>query len=164
MRQHVTRLWHGMPRNGCGHVVSSLMPLGAIMCYLRVRSVQASSFLMEVVSYNTLVAALARQRRWQSAFAAAMSAPVQDKCERQAHRHTHTHTERCAHFHSDTLNHRTHTFHRTPFPSHTRFRCVCVCPTLLPREKQGARNLRVSVLANEDQTPPRCKRTCMLGH
>ena len=40
---------------------------------------------------------------------------------------THTHTERCAHFHSDTLNHRTHTFHRTPFPSHTRFRCVCVC-------------------------------------
>ena len=101
------------------------------MCYLRVRSVQASSFLMEVVSYNTLVAALARQRRWQSAFAAAMSAPVQDKCERQAHRHTHT--QRCAHFHSDTLNHRTHTFHRTPFPSHTRFRCVCVCPTLLPR-------------------------------
>ena len=46
---------------------------------------------------------------------------------------THTHTQRCAHFHSDTLNHRTHTFHRTPFPSHTRFRCVCVCPTLLPR-------------------------------
>ena len=79
---------------------------------------------------------------------------------------THTHTQRDVHTFTQTHSTIELTL-STAHPSLVTLAfvvCVCVCPTLLPREKQGARNLRVSVLANEDQTPPRCKRTCMLGH
>ena len=91
---------------------------------------------------------------------------------------THTHTERCAHTFTQTHSTIELTL-STAHPSLVTLAfvvCVCVCvqpccqgaffsiSLTLMAEKQGARNLRVSVLANEDQTPPRCKRTCMLGH